>query len=267
LRTTSEVPPEGGWRDDLAIECVAVTKSYTLGEERSLQRSLSHLAPWRDSIELETFDALRDVSFEVPKGAFYGIVGPNGSGKSTLTQLISGISIPTSGEARVWGRILPLLEVGAGFHEELTGRENIFLLGSILGLHPRQIDTALPDIIEFAGVHRHLDSPLKRYSSGMKARLSFATAICFPAEIYVFDEVLAVVDDDFRAQCSAELARMNDAGRTIIFMSHDLDLVVDMCRTGMLLQRGEVQHVGTIAEVAAAYSSMTGYATATVDAA
>jgi lipopolysaccharide transport system ATP-binding protein len=150
---------------------------------------------------------------------------------------------------------LPLLEVGAGMHDELTGRENVALLGTILGLDRTQVSQSMEAIIEFAGVHRHVDTPLKRYSSGMKARLSFATAIIFPAEIYVFDEVLAVVDDDFRDQCVAELARLNNAGRTIIFMSHDLSLVADVCRTGMWLEKGRVQLVGAMPEVAAAYQS------------
>ncbi len=189
----------------------------------------------------------------MPAGAFFGIVGPNGSGKSTLTQVISGITVPTSGEARVRGRVLPLLEVGAGFHEELTGRENVFLLGAILGLTARQVAATLDRITDFAGVHAHFDTPMKRYSSGMRARLSFATAICFPAEIYVFDEVLAVVDDDFRARCQEALAALNRAGSTVIFMSHDLDLVVDICSSGMWIERGQARFVGPIEDVAAAY--------------
>ena len=241
---------------DLAIECIGVSKDYRIGEELSLQRTLSRLAPWRSS-SIEGFRALDGLTFSVPRGAFFGIVGPNGSGKSTLTQVLSGITVPTAGEARVWGRVLPLLEVGAGFSDELTGRENIYLLGAILGLPVRQIEESVERVVEFAGpqVRRHLDSPIKRYSSGMKARLSFATAICFPADIYVFDEVLAVVDDDFRLQCSTELARLNGAGRTVLFMSHDLNLVTEMCSTGMWLDEGKVRYVGAIEDVAAAYRS------------
>src|SRR4051812_41995042 len=193
---------------ELALECIDVTKDYRLGEVISLQATLSRLIPGRRS-KLEGFRALDGVSFTVPRGSFYGIVGTNGSGKSTLTQAISGITVPTAGEIRVWGRVLPLLEVGAGFHDELTGRENVQLLGAILGIPGRQVTGAIPGILDFAGVERPFDTPLKRYSSGMKARLSFATAISSPAEIYVFDEVLAVVDDDFRDQCVAELKRLN----------------------------------------------------------
>jgi len=145
--------------DDLSIECVGITKDYRLGEELSLQRSLARLArPWR-RVPMEAFRALDDVSFKVPRGAFFGIVGPNGSGKSTLTQVLSGITVPTAGEALIWGRILPLLEVGAGFHDELTGRENIYLLGSILGLPAKrlaQLKNDLAAVISADGWKRRL---------------------------------------------------------------------------------------------------------------
>jgi lipopolysaccharide transport system ATP-binding protein len=253
LPTTSEsngASPSSS--DHLAVRCEGVGKSYGLGEELSLQHTLSSLV--RRSYELERFWALSEVSFEVSRGEFFGIVGANGSGKSTLTQLISGIAMPDTGRIEVWGRVVPLLEVGAGFHPELTGRENVALFGTILGLTTDAIKAELDRIAEFAGVGRHLDTPIKRYSSGMQARLSFATAICFPADTYVLDEVLAVVDDSFRDQCVQELARLNREGRTVIFMSHDLDLVRTVCSTGMWLDRGTVQQHGTIAAVASGYT-------------
>jgi lipopolysaccharide transport system ATP-binding protein len=240
---------------ELAIDCRELTKVYRLGEILSLQRTLSGLRPGH-KVTNASFTALDRVSFEVPRGAFFGIVGSNGSGKSTLTQCLSAITVPTSGRIDIWGRVLPLLEVGAGFHDELTGRENVVLLGAILGIPPREVSGAIDGIVDFAGVHRHFDSPLKRYSTGMKARLSFATAICFPADIYIFDEVLAVVDDEFRDQCVAELARLNAAGRTIIFMSHDLNLVKGICRSGMWLEKGITRLVGDMADVATAYSAV-----------
>jgi lipopolysaccharide transport system ATP-binding protein len=238
----------------LAIRCDGVGKRYGIGQELSLQHTLSMLV--RRDASLERFWALTDLSFEVPRGASFGIVGANGSGKSTLTQLISGVAVPDTGRIEVRGRILPLLEIGAGFHAELTGRENIALLGAILGLPAAEVRSETDRIARFAGpqVERHLDTALKRYSSGMQARLSFATAVCFPADIYVFDEVLAVVDDSFREQCSEELARLNQSGKTIIFMSHDLNLVRSVCSMGMWLDRGSVRVRGTIEEVAAAYS-------------
>ena len=242
---------------DPAIDCVGITKEYRLGQELTLQRSLARaLRPWR-AVPLQRFRALDDVTFTVPAGAFFGIVGPNGSGKSTLTQILSGITVPSAGEARVRGRVLPLLEVGAGFHDELTGREIVFLLGAIMGLSRQEIATALPLILDMAGIEHHIDSPMKRYSSGMRARLSFAAAMSFPADIYVFDEVLAVVDDSFREQCARELAGLSAAGRTILFMSHDLDLVVELCDLGLWLDRGTVRYVGEIEDVAAAYRSGT----------
>ena len=236
---------------DLAVRCEGVGKSYSLGEELSLQHTIASIV--RREHELEGIWALTDVSFEVRRGEAFGIVGANGSGKSTLTQLISGIAVQDTGRIQVWGRLIPLLEVGAGFHPELTGRENVELLGTILGLSAGTISDEMDRIAEFANVKRHLDTPTKRYSTGMQARLSFATAICFQADTYVFDEVLAVADDAFREQCAEELARQHAEGRTIIFMSHDLELVRSVCSTGMWLDRGQVRLRGGIDEVAEAY--------------
>jgi lipopolysaccharide transport system ATP-binding protein len=265
LPTTSESngasPP---LPDHLAVRCEGVSKSYGLGQELSLEHTVSALV--RRGYELERFWALSDVSFEVARGECFGIVGPNGSGKSTLTQLISGIAMQDRGRIEVWGRVVPLLEVGAGFHPELTGSENVALFGTILGLSGADIRAELDRIAEFAGVERHMETPIKRYSSGMQARLSFATAICFPADTYVLDEVLAVVDDSFRNQCVEELARRNRDGRTIIFMSHDLDLVTSICSTGMWLDHGTIRMGGTIDEVAAAYARESATSAASRDA-
>jgi lipopolysaccharide transport system ATP-binding protein len=241
-------------RMDLAVRCEGVGKSYGLGEELSLQHTLNTLI--RRGDEQDRFWALSDVSFEVRRGDAFGIVGTNGSGKSTLTQVMSGIAMQDTGMIEVWGRLIPLLEVGAGFHPELTGRENVALLGTILGLNAAAVRGEMSRIAEFAGIERHLDTPIKRYSFGMQARLSFATAVCFQADTYVFDEVLSVVDDSFRDQCAEEIARLNREGRTIIFMSHDLELVKSVCSTGMWLDKGHVQLHGGIDEVAAAYADV-----------
>jgi lipopolysaccharide transport system ATP-binding protein len=244
----------GNPRTDLAVRCEGVGKSYGLGEELSLQHTLNTLI--RRGDEQDRFWALSDVSFEVRRGDAFGIVGTNGSGKSTLTQVMSGIAMQDTGRIEVWGRLIPLLEVGAGFHPELTGRENVALLGTILGLNAAAVRAEMGRIAEFAGIERHLDTPIKRYSFGMQARLSFATAVCFQADTYVFDEVLSVVDDSFRDQCAEEIARLNREGRTIIFMSHDLELVKSVCSTGMWLDKGHVQLRGDIDEVAAAYADV-----------
>ena len=224
-----------------------------LGETISLPQTLASLNPFSSAPPRETFKALSDVSFTVQRGSFFGIVGANGSGKSTLTQTISGITVPDAGTITIGGTILPLLEVGAGFSEDLTGRENVVLLGAILGIPSSDVNDSIEAILDFAGIHRHFDTQLKRFSSGMKARLSFATAVCFPADIYVFDEVLAVVDDDFRERCTTEMQRLHGEGKTILFMSHDLDLIGSICSEGMWLDRGVVRTVGKIADVADSY--------------
>lgn len=236
---------------EFAIECSGLGKTYRLGEELSLQYSIQTVLRRRPPTG--GFWALKDVTFQVERGDFFGIVGSNGSGKSTLTQILAGIAVPTAGRARVSGRVLPLLEVGAGFHHELTGRENVVLLGTILGLRTAHIEREMERIAAFAAVESHLDTPVKRYSSGMIARLSFATAICFPADIYVFDEILAVVDDTFREQCMHELGQLKRAGHTIIFMSHDLELVASVCSSGMWLEKGQVRVAGAMDAVASAY--------------
>lgn len=236
---------------DLAIRCTGITKEYRLGVEVSLQQSIRMLL--RVEGPTARFNALDDISFEVPAGARFGIVGQNGSGKSTLTQVIAGITVPNAGTVDVWGRILPLLEVGAGFHEELTGHENVMLLGTILGLARDEILGAMPAIVDFSGIERHMDTPLKRYSSGMRARLSFATAISFPADTYVFDEVLAVVDDSFRERATRALHSLHDRRCTVILMSHDLQFIRENCTSGMWLDQGKVRLVGDMDTVADAY--------------
>jgi len=237
---------------DLALQCEGISKTYTLGEDFSLQKTITSIVGRKE--DGGDFYALDDVSFEVERGEVFGIVGSNGSGKSTLTQIISGIAVPQAGKATVWGSVLPLLEVGAGFHPELTGRENVALLGAVLGLSSAQVQAALPKILSFSGVESHLETPLKRYSSGMQARLSFGIAVSFPADVYIFDEILAVVDDEFREKCAVELQRLHAEGRTIIFMSHDLTLVSAICTTGMWLDKGVVKIVGPMEQVAAAYA-------------
>ncbi len=237
---------------EIAVRCEGVCKEYALGTEISLQSTVRTVLGQGSPVP--RFQALTEVTFEIGAGSLFGIVGHNGSGKSTLTQLISGISVPTRGRIDVWGRILPLLEVGAGFHEELTGEENVMLLGTILGLKRREINEAMSQIVEFSGITQHMTTPLKRYSSGMRARLSFATAVRFPADVYVFDEVLAVVDDDFRMRCVAEMRSLHAAGATVVLMSHDLGLIREMCEAGMWLDGGRVRMVGDMETVAGAYS-------------
>src|SRR5690242_14755226 len=170
--------------------------------------------------ERAMFEALRGVSFETYPGECFGIVGTNGSGKSTVLQVLGGITLPSSGAMTVRGSVLPLLAVGAGFHIELTGRENSFLYGTILGLDRRVIESKLDDIAAFAELERYFDTPLKRYSQGMQSRLCFAIAMLFPANIYCFDEVLAVVDGEFKDRCLKEVRTLVASGSTVFFISH-----------------------------------------------
>jgi lipopolysaccharide transport system ATP-binding protein len=243
----------------LAIETRSLSKDYVLGElpdvirlgMRGLQRVRGRAAAAPTS---RVLPALKDVSFEVEVGECLGIMGSNGSGKSTLVQIISGITVPTGGEAHIRGRVLPLVEVGAVFHEELTARENVLLFGTVLGLTQDEIREAMPEISEFGGIDSwHMDTPLKRHSTGMHARLSFAVAMRFPADIYIFDEVMAVVDDQFRAMAVEEIRNLIAAGRTVVFISHDLDLVRALCTKGMWLEKGELRVLGDINEVADRY--------------
>ena len=199
------------------------------------------------------FWAVRDVSFEVRRGEALGIIGHNGAGKSTILKLLSSITAPTSGEITINGRLSALIEVGSGFHPELTGRENIFLNGSILGMGRREIATKLDSIIEFAGLHQFIDTPVKRYSSGMFVRLGFSIAAHLDPDILLLDEVLAVGDATFQAKCVQRINELKRAGKTIVFISHDLDAVEKLCDRVLLLQRGAVVASGPAHEVIAEY--------------
>ena len=197
--------------------------------------------------------ALRDVSFEIKRGEVVGIIGRNGAGKSTLLKILSRISEPTEGEVRIYGRVGSLLEVGTGFHSELTGRENIYLNGAILGMKKREIDRKFDEITAFAEVEKFLDTPVKHYSSGMYMRLAFAVAAHLEPEILMVDEVLAVGDTAFQTKC---LGKMNDVasqGRTVLFVSHNNQAVRRLCKTCVWLEDGHVQQSGSTADVLNAY--------------
>jgi ABC-type polysaccharide/polyol phosphate transport system ATPase subunit len=186
------------------------------------------------------FWALRDVSFQVGRGETLGIIGDNGAGKSTLLKLLSGVTSPTSGQITVRGRMSALIEVGSGFHPELTGRENVYLSGSILGMRRREIAEKLERIIDFAGVRRFIDTPVKRYSSGMYLRLGFSIAAHLEPDILLLDEVLAVGDAEFQAKCLERINELHRNGRTIVFISHDLSAVAYLCRRVLLMSQGRI---------------------------
>lgn len=204
----------------------------------------------------QDFWAVRDVSFEVQRGEAVGIIGHNGAGKSTILKLLSNIITPTVGEISINGRLSALLEVGSGFHPELTGRENIYLSGSILGMRRREITAKLDSIVEFAGVRQFIDTPVKRYSSGMYVRLGFSIAAHLDPDILLLDEVLAVGDAGFQAKCMERIDDLRRAGTTIVFISHDLNAVERMCGRVLLMQRGELVAGGPPREVIAKYKQL-----------
>jgi ABC-type polysaccharide/polyol phosphate transport system ATPase subunit len=228
-----------------------LSKTYRLGEILRLEATLRTVL--RRGTDRPILDALRGVSFEAYSGDCMGLVGANGSGKSTLLQILAGITPPTTGTMSVRGSVLPLLAVGAGFHLELTGRENSFLYGTILGLSRRVIESKLPDIAAFAELERHFDTPLKRYSAGMQSRLCFGIAMQFPADIYCFDEVLAVIDGEFKDRCLAEVRALAASRATVFFTSHDLHQVSALCDRVMWLEAGELREMGDTESVVERY--------------
>lgn len=206
------------------------------------------------SVPKEEFWALKDVSFDINHGESIGVIGKNGAGKSTLLKILSKITPPTSGKIISRGRIASLLEVGTGFHAELTGRENVFFNGAILGMRRSEIKRKFDEIVEFAGVEKFIDTPLKHYSSGMQLRLAFAVAAFLEAEILVVDEVLAVGDAEFQKKC---LGKMEDVtkneGRTVLFVSHNMGILKDICKKGIYLKSGKIQYLGDISHSISAY--------------
>ena len=188
----------------------------------------------------ETIWALKDVSFTVEQGEALGIIGRNGAGKSTLLKILSRVTAPTRGHARVKGRIASLLEVGTGFHPDLTGRENIYLNGAIMGMTRQEVRRKLEEIVAFAEVEQFLDTPVKRYSSGMYVRLGFAVAAHLDPEILVVDEVLAVGDAEFQKKCLGKMGEVAGEGRTVLFVSHNMAAVENLCRKSLLLEKGEI---------------------------
>ncbi len=201
----------------------------------------------------ETVWALRDVSFEIGKGEVVGLVGRNGAGKSTLLKVLSHITEPTTGQVALWGRVGSLLEVGTGFHPELTGRENVFLNGAVLGMSRREIKRQFDAIVDFAGVERYLDTPVKRYSSGMYVRLAFSVAVHLRPEVLIVDEVLAVGDADFQRRCLAKMDEVAKSGITVLLVSHNMGSIQSLCPRALLMESGNLIMDGPADEVVRNY--------------
>jgi lipopolysaccharide transport system ATP-binding protein len=241
------------------IEFEHVSKAYRLGASRtSLRETITQIPRKLFSHNGARTDdqllwALDDVSFRVERGEVLGIIGPNGAGKSTMLKLLSKVTFPTRGHIRTQGRMAALIELGAGFHPDLSGRENVYLNGSILGLTRQEIDTQFSDIVEFAGLERFIDTPVKRYSSGMYVRLAFAVAAHVKADLLLIDEVLSVGDMAFQQRCMEKMNELRDSGTTIVFVSHNLWNVEVFCRRALLLRAGRIVAKGNPAEVIGIY--------------
>lgn len=233
------------------LEIQHISKKFRINHEQqpylSLRDSLS--AIFKSKKTTEDFWALKDLSFNVEQGDTIGIIGKNGAGKSTLLKILSKITPPTSGKIICRGRIASLLEVGTGFHPELSGRENIFMNGSILGMRKTEILKNFDAIVDFAGVEKFIDTPLKHYSSGMQLRLAFAVAAFLENEILIIDEVLAVGDSEFQKKCMVKMGEVSNSGRTILFVSHNLAAIQSLCKKGVFLEKGKMKQCSSIDEV------------------
>jgi lipopolysaccharide transport system ATP-binding protein len=242
-----------------AITVEKVSKQFRLGHAQGgmLREALvnSFQSAWkkREADERKTLWALRDIDFQVSAGEVLGIVGRNGAGKSTLLKILSRITRPTSGSIRVRGKVASLLEVGTGFHEELTGRENVYLSGCILGMSKKRIDSKLDEIVAFSEIETFIDTPIKHYSSGMKMRLGFAVAANLESEILIVDEVLAVGDGQFQRKCLQAMSDLHSSGRTVLFVSHNLAAVTSLCSRAIWIERGQMREDGRPSDVIKSY--------------
>src|SRR4051812_41430632 len=244
-----------------------VYKKFARGEQHTTLRDLipALISGWwnrkqkdEQALKAEEFWAVNDVSFTVPRGEALGIIGPNGSGKSTILKLLSGILRPDSGTYNVSGRLSALIEVGAGFHPDLTGRENIYLNGCILGMTRKEVSAKFNQIVEFAGVEEFIDTPVKRYSSGMAVRLGFAVSAFIEPDVMLVDEVLAVGDTEFRNRCLNRMNKMLRNGVTMILVSHNLSEVRNLCQTCLMLYKGQPQMQGETVKVIEEYHRIVG---------
>lgn len=256
-------------KSDLAICAEGIGKQYTIGSQQTsygtIRESLTNLSKnsirrlrgdaksRRKSAKRDTFWALKDISFEVKQGEVVGVVGCNGAGKSTLLKVLSRITDPTLGHIDLRGRVGSLLEVGTGFHPELSGRENIFLNGAILGMTRSVVKRRFDEIVDFAGVEKFIDTPVKRYSSGMYLRLAFAVAAHLEPEILLVDEVLAVGDASFQKKCVGKMDSVAREGRTVLFVSHNMAAIRSLCTRGIFLRNGQLVHEGDVQSIIESY--------------
>ena len=232
-----------------------VSVRYRLPKERIRSVKEFVIKSFRGRIEYEEFWALKNITFQVPPGEMLGIIGRNGAGKSTLLKLIARVMKPISGTLRVPGRVAPMIELGGGFDHELSGRENVYLFGSIMGINRREMDKKFDAIVEFAELEDFLEAPMRAYSSGMIMRLGFAIAIAVDPDIMILDEILAVGDTAFQEKCQAHITRFRQAGGTILLVSHSLDQILKSCDRALWLEHGEMRDWGNTAGVVHQYTN------------
>jgi ABC-2 type transport system ATP-binding protein len=247
------MPPE-----EIVIKVENVYKDFVLPHEKanSIKSLFTGAAKTRGRTGSEIQHALKDISFEVKKGEFFGIVGRNGSGKSTLLKILAGIYQPTEGSASTVGKLVPFIELGVGFNPELTGRENVYLNGALLGFSRKEIDSMYGAIVDFAELEKFMDQKLKNYSSGMQVRLAFSMAVRAEADILLIDEVLAVGDADFQRKCFNYFRKLRKNKKTVVFVSHDMEAVREYCDRAMLVEQNSISIMGTTAEVTKEYTRL-----------
>ncbi|MBQ6449336.1 ABC transporter ATP-binding protein [bacterium] len=238
---------------EFAVDINHVSKMFHRQRQRTMKEMLPAFFRGGKKGVVDSFWALQDIDLHIKKGETFGVVGPNGSGKSTLLKLIARVSLPTSGDVQVHGRITPLIELGAGFHPDMTGRENIFLNASILGLTKKQTLPLVESIIDFSEIGDFIDDPVKHYSSGMYTRLAFSVAIHVPFDILLVDEILSVGDARFRKKCNQQITDFKNQGKTIIYVGHGLEHVSSLCDRAAFINYGHLEKVGDPDEVIQCY--------------
>jgi len=239
---------------NIAILAENVSKKYSLQRQRTFKEFLPALLGGAETVV--KFDALSHLNFEIEKGDSLGILGKNGSGKSTLLKVIAGVTKPSDGRITVNGRVAPLIELGAGFHPELTGRENVYLNGSILGIKHKDMETLYPEIVKFAELEDFMDQPIKYYSSGMYMRLAFSVAVAETPDILLVDEILAVGDQKFQKKCLTRMGEFKEKGSTMVMVSHNPDQMKRYCNKGLVLHQGKQLFFGDITQAQAVYEEM-----------
>lgn len=242
--------------EKIAINVDNVSKTFKLPHEKQSSVKSLFVSMFRRNRTVEKQRVLQNISFEIKVGEFFGIVGRNGSGKSTLLKLLSGIYSPDSGHIGIHGSLTPFIELGVGFNPELTGRENVFLNGALLGFSRTEMGAMYNDIVAFAELERFMDQKLKNYSSGMQVRLAFSIAIKAKNDILIFDEVLAVGDESFQQKCLRIFEEYRESGQTVVLVTHDMNTVKNLCTRAMLIDKGKIAHIGSVESVAERYSDL-----------